>query len=466
MIARLLTTHTAAAAIQVLANAAILEEKKLTKLMTKYPDVLEPIETASRDALDAHQAAAIAAISKHAYKHSPLIGEVWKRVGVSPGDIGSIASFREKAPFITKDDIRTYRDTHNDPRGGMSVDLPGQTVSVGTTSGTTGDPTPVPNWRRTPADLTYSRDFWHIGARPGDYLSHVMFTYRGGHRRRGMAELGMTEIAFSISPDEIPRIAEASKKYRPTIINVFPSPVILMFEQYFEKTGDDPKDVFKSYKGAIFGGEPLSNRLKALTASWGLEIFETTSLGDVAGAVDCRAHDGFHAYEDVAFIETIDPITLEPIPAGEIGELVVTSLVDHLSPLVRYRTGDLVVIDRTPCTCGRTHNRFKLLGRASDQILVQGRSILPRELMGLVELEDETRANLFQIVRTAREMDRLHLKIGYDASRLKLSEDDLRGRLHDRISAAVDVPLDIDLVDEQELLKLGPPHKIPRVTKP
>ncbi len=430
-----------------------------------FPDVLDPIETASRETLNAHQDATIQAIVAHAYKNAPLIAQVWRAAGVSPSDIKSIAAFREKAPFIDKDDVRAYRDANNDPRGGMSVDRPGELVSVGTTSGTTGDPTPIPNWRRTPADITYSRDFWHIGVRPGDYMAHVMFTYRGGHRRSGMAELGVAEICFSIAPQAIPRIAEASRRFRPTCINILPNPLILGFEQYFEQSGDDPIDVFKSYKGAVFGGEPLSNRLQKLTASWGLEVFETTSLGDVAGAMMCRAKDGFHAYEDVAFIETVDPITGEALPDGEVGELVVTSLVDFLSPLIRYRTGDLVQIDRSACSCGRTHARFHLLGRATDQILVGGRSVLPRELMAHVELEPESRANLFQIVRSAREMDKLTLRVGYDVSRLADTEAELRGRLESRLKDALDIPLEVELIDEQELLKLGPPHKIPRVTK-
>lgn len=430
-----------------------------------YPDVLDPIETASREFLDRHQEASLAAMCEHAVANAPLIGKVWADAGVKPSDFKSLADFCEKAPFLTKDDIRAYRDAHDDPTGGMSVDSPGQTVSVGTTSGTTGDPTPVPNWRRTPAEDTYARDHWHIGVRPGDHVCHMLFTFRGGHRRRSLSELGIAEICFSISPFEIPRIVEASKRFRPTSMSIFPNPLINAFEQYFEKTGEDPVDVFKSYKGAIFGGEPLGDRQKALTQSWGLELFETTSLGDVAGACECREHNGFHAYEDIAFIEAVDPITAEPVADGELGELVVTSLVDRLSPLVRYRTGDLVSIDRSPCGCGRTHARFKLLGRATDQILVQGRSILPREIMGLIEKHDETRANLFQIIRADREMDELKLRIGYDVTRLKDSEGALRLRLYERISVAIDVPLVLELVDEQELLKLGPPHKIPRVTK-
>ena len=238
-----------------------------------------------------------------------------------------------------------------------------------------------------------------------------------------------------------------------------------MLEQYFENTGADPVDALSSYQGAIFGGEPLSGRLKSLTDSWGFQMFETTSLGEVAGATECRMHDGFHAYEDIAFIETVDPLTREPLPDGEPGELVVTTLIDRLTPLIRYGSGDLATVDRSPCGCGKNHARFKVLGRTSDQCLVQGRSVLPREIMGLIDGVSETRASLFQIVRAEREMDVLRLRIGYDKGRLTGSLDALRDRLHGRIAEALGVPVGVELIDEQELLKLGPPHKIPRVTK-
>ena len=248
-------------------------------------------------------------------------------------------------------------------------------------------------------------------------------------------------------------------------MKVFASPFILMFEQYFEQSGDDPVDVFSSYKGIIFGGEPLSDRLKALTQSWGITLFETTAFGEVSSGNHCRMHDGFHAPEDHGFIETVDPVTGEPVRDGEIGELVVSMFCDPMMPFIRYRTGDLVIIDRSKCGCGSTHARFQLLGRATDQILVEGRSILPREIMGLIETEDETRSNLFQIIRSAREMDILKIRVGYDPARMKGNQAELFDRLKDKVHAAIGVPTEIELVDQAELLKLGPPHKIPRVAK-
>lgn len=430
-----------------------------------WPDYFDPVEAASRAQLDRLQEASLAAMCAAAYERAPLIRDKWDAARVKPRDIKSFRDFLEKAPLVDKDDVRRFRDEHNDPAGGMSGSIPGETVSIGTTSGTTGDPTPIPNWSRSASEEAYFRDHWHIGLRPGDHFTWSMFTFRGGHRRRMFAEHGITEVCFSLSPTEMARLVAGSRRFRPTTWAIVSNPALLMLEGYFEKTGEDPTDVFSSYKGGIFGGEPLGERLKRVTKSWGLELYETTSLGDVCGATMCKHRAGFHAYEDLAYIETVDPITREPQADGAIGELVVTTLYDRLTPLVRYATGDLVQIDRSPCACGRNHARFHLLGRATDQILVKGRSILPREIMCLVEVHDETRAGLFQIIRTAREMDALKLRIGYDVSRCSAPLDSLQGRLKDHICESVGVSVEVELIDEQDLLKLGPPHKIPRVTK-
>lgn len=430
-----------------------------------YPEFLDPIETAPRDELDRQQEAALVAMAAYAYSRAPLIRETWDAAGLTPADIRARADFTGKVPFITKDSIREFRDRNNDPAGGMGHYGPGEILNVGTTSGTTGDPTPIPGGRYSPAEKAYARDLWHFGLRPGDHHMHVLFTFRGGHRRRLMQELGIIDINFSMDRREVPRLCEASRRYRPVTANNIPKPMLDVLERHFERTGEDPTDVFKSYKASLIGGEPLSARMAKLTKSWGLELYETTSLGDVCSATECEHRTGMHAYEDMAFIECIDPLGDEPLADGEVGELVVTTLVDRFSPLIRYRTGDLVTLDHSPCACGRAHVRFRVLGRTTDQILVDGRSILPREIMGVIELHEETRTGLFQIIRSAREMDALRLRVGYDAGRLGTSVEILHARIHDSVHAAVGVPTAIELVAEADLLKLGPPHKIPRVTR-
>ncbi|MET0371121.1 MAG: hypothetical protein ABW039_07060, partial [Sphingobium sp.] len=144
-------------------------------------------------------------------------------------------------------------------------------------------------------------------------------------------------------------------------------------------------------------------------------------------------------------------------------ELVVTALADQWAPLVRYRTGDLVKFDRSRCSCGRTHLRFWTLGRLGDQTTVQGKAILPRDIQAIVEHQPETKAALFQIIRPQAELPVLRLRVGYDA--ITTSEEELSGRVAADVTAALGVPCEVELVPAEELLKLGPPQKIPRVTK-
>ena len=214
----------------------------------------------------------------------------------------------------------------------------------------------------------------------------------------------------------------------------------------------------------IFAGEPIGPRARARVESWGLELFLQTSLGDVGAATECAEHDGCHMWEDCAHIETLDPQGTEPVGDGERGELVSTTLVDKIAPLIRYRSDDLVRVTREPCACGRTHGRVWPLGRKGDEVVVEGTSVLPGDVWAAVEGVDETSAGLFQVIRTGREVDRLRLRVGY-ASEGDKGLADLKTRVTDAVHAAVGVQPDVDLVENAELLRQGPPHKIPRVTK-
>jgi phenylacetate-CoA ligase len=434
---------------------------------TYSPFLFEHIETMPREQLQVLQTTRLLQVIKQAYQNSPLIQTHWDQAGVHPRDIQTLEDFQQKAPFFDKDAIRHYRDAHNDPCGGLiRLDNP-RLTAIATTSGTTGDPTPMPRRFRTSSEEGYIRDHWHIGARPGDYVIMPVFTFRAGASNglSAMNEAGLTPIVFSHHGGEIPRIVEAIERYRPTVCGLLSSPMLIGFEQYFAKTGLDPREVFKSFKGSIYGGEALSPRMKAMTESWGLELFETTALGDVVSATQCRAHDGFHAYEDLAMVECVDPLTDLPVPDGQVGELVVTNINDPLLAMVRFRTDDLVIVNRQPCSCGRTHLRYHIVGRKSDQLVVQGRSILPRDIRFIVEQQPESTASLFQIIKSSAQMDVLTVRVGYDPVKLTAGADEFIARLEALIAAELGVPVAVTLTLNDELLKLGPPHKIPRVAK-
>jgi len=428
----------------------------------KYYD--EEIETLPRPQIEGMQEGLILQLIPYVYGRSALVRQTWDRAGVTPQAIRSLAEFREKVPFIDKNLIRRFRDEHHDPFGGLKCAGPPHLRAVGSTSGTTGDPTLLP-YAQPPTLNQTKRDLWHIGMRPGDYYVSNLFTFREGIASDRYVGCDFRPINFQHSPAEVPRILKASEEFRPKTIMTISLPMILTVEELAKKQDLDMKRIFSCYEGAVFGGEAPSPRIRKLLESWELEMFEITSLGDVTGAIDCRAHAGCHTWEDLALVECLDPHGDEPVPEGERGELVVTSLQDDVAPLVRYRTDDLVTFTREPCQCGRTHGRIRVVGRKGDELLIAGQSILPRDVTPVVEQIPETMAALYQVIRTAREMDVLRLRVGYAPDALRGSQAELAGRLVERLQAELGVPVSIELTPNAELLKLGPPHKIPRVTQ-
>lgn len=145
----------------------------------------------------------------------------------------------------------------------------------------------------------------------------------------------------------------------------------------------------------------------------------------------------------------------------------IRSLADfkNVGPLVRFRTDDLVEYTSAPCTCGRTHGRIRPLGRKGDEMLIQGRSVLPPDIFPLMHQFPATQSALFQLVRPQREADVLKLRVGYEAELLAGSKDELADGICEAIRAALGVSAEVELIENTELLKNGPPNKIPRVTK-
>lgn len=445
---------------------------------TASPAFLDPVETMSRAALEELQVSRLLQMLPHAWRHSPLIRAVWDEAGVCPDDIRSIDHFRARVPFIDKDMVRAFRDRTGDPFGGTLCTDMHDITFVGSSSGTTGDPTLFAyRWERArgygrdvrdfwePGHDGYfgmiGRDTWEMGLRPGDYAMLFVPATRG-FPFRTYQEIGAVPVFFDHHPDELPRFVELTRRLRPTFLYLLSTPLLYGLERLERETGIDLHDVFSSFRAVVFGGEPLSARNQALVERWGIPLRQLASLGDTGSAYECCARDGMHAWEDIALVECLDPDSGEPVADGERGEMVVTSLVNRLDPLIRFRSEDIVRFTRQPCTCGRTHGRFWPLGRAGDEVIVQGTGVLPCDVWPVIEEIDECYAALFQVIRTQREMDTLRLRVGYDG------EPDLE-ELAQRIAAAVEAALglrpDVELQPSAELLKLGPPHKIPRTAK-
>jgi phenylacetate-CoA ligase len=423
------------------------------------------LETMDRAGIEAIQEEKLLDLVPYAYERSSLIRETWDEAGVHPRDIGSLDDFRAKAPFLSKQAIRDFRDRHRDPYGGLLCIPETELTAIMSTSGTTGDPTLVPEqWGGGRADRAPAlvREFYEFGTRPGDYFVFMLFTFRGPSFAV-VQSLGAIPVLIDHSPIEIPRFVELSLELRPVGMYNISGVLITELDRLATRDGVDMRDVFASYQGVVHGGEQLGVRAARCLEEWGVEPYEHTAVGDAGAATECREHDGCHIWEDGVLAEHLDPEGDEPVADGARGELVVTGLDDRVAPLVRYRSDDLVQITRVRCGCGRTHGRLWPVGRKGDEVVVAGRSVLPRDVWAAVESLDETSAGLFQIVRTERDTDRLRLRVGHDGT--TTDPAGLSERLATAVSAAVGVEPDIELVADADLLALGPPHKIPRVAK-
>jgi phenylacetate-CoA ligase len=423
-------------------------------------------ERATRADIEALQEAKLVEMVRWAYERAPLYRSVWDAAGVGPDDVRTLDDYRERIPFIDKDTIRRFRDETGDPYGGLLCVDPSELTGISSTSGTTGDPTLIPEkWDAGGSGPGLSRDFWEMGVRPGDHVVLPMFTFRGPIYNFPHA-LGAVPVILDHDPAILPFLHDLCLELRPRAWYSMSGPMVLGLRA-LERDGlpdgraADLRDMFASFDAVVFAGEPLGSRAAADLDRWGITVFHHSAAGDVGAAFECREHDGLHVWEDVGLYECLDPDGSEPVSDGGTGELVASSLDNRVMPLLRFRSDDIDRFTRETCGCGRTHARLWTLGRKGDEVVVDGRSVLPLDVWSAVEALDECQAGLFQIIRTARECDVLRLRVGHDG----VGGPDLRDRVADSVEAAVGVRPAVELVPNAELLRLGPPHKIPRVAR-
>ncbi|MEY2448831.1 MAG: phenylacetate-CoA ligase [Acidimicrobiaceae bacterium] len=424
------------------------------------------IECMARAELEALQEARLLELLPYVHERSGLVATTWAEAGVHPRDVKSLDDFYERAPIIDKDTLRRYRDDHNDPFSGLVVDRQ-ETWAAGTTSGTTGDPTVIPyvgrvRGREEPATYlsSFARSFWELGVRPGDFVTLNHFTSRGPVFTNAQ-RIGAVPMVFSHDPRQMARFCRLSLEFRPALMYVMSMALLLELLRLESEEEVDIRDVLSSH-AVIWGGEPIGNLAREALRRWEAEVFENTSVGDVTLATECREHAGAHFAEDTALAEYHDVDLRKPADDGRRAELIVTSL-DPAFPLLRYRSDDVVTVDRSTCGCGRTHARLRTVGRVSDSFSVRGRAVLPLEVWSAVEAVTESSKGLFQIVAPDRALEALRLRVGVDAS--SRSADEVANAIAESVEQAVGVLPQVELVAVADLLKLGPPHKIPRVVK-
>ncbi len=307
----------------------------------------------------------------------PHYAAAFREAGVDSGDLTSLADL-SRFPFTTKADLRD-----NYPFGMFAVPRE-QVARLHASSGTTGKPTVVGYTREdidTWADLM-ARSIRAAGGRPGDVV-HVSYGYGlftgglGAHY--GAERLGCTVVPVSGGMTE--RQVQLIVDFRPRVIMVTPSYFLAILDE-MEAQGVDPHTT--GLEVGIFGAEPWTDQMRrAVEARSGIRAVDIYGLSEVMGpGVSQEAgetQDGLHVWEDHFLPEIVDPVTLEPVPDGEEGELVFTSLSKQAMPVVRYRTRDLTRL--LPGTAYPAFRRMaKVTGRTDDLMIVRGVNIFPSQV--------------------------------------------------------------------------------------
>lgn len=336
------------------------------------------IETMSREELEKLQLERLKTTIEQAVK-SPFYSKLYAEKGIDASTITSIDDIR-KLPFTTKQDMRD-----NYPFGFLACNQ-SEVVRLHSSSGTTGNPTVICHTKRdieTWANRV-ARSFYMVGLRNTDVIQNSsgygMFT-GGLGMQAGIEALGAMSIpaAAGNSLRQIKFIMD----FGTTAIHAIPS-YALRLADVFEEVGIDPKTQ-THLTTFLIGAEPHTEETRRkIEERFGVKAYNSFGMTEMSGpgvAFECQEQNGMHIWEDSYLVEIVDPDTLEPVPDGEIGELVLTTLDREAMPLIRYRTRDLTRILTEKCPCGRTHRRLdRMKGRSDDMFIVKGVNIFPMQI--------------------------------------------------------------------------------------
>ncbi len=358
--------------------AAVLEEKSLSVAAPTRRHLHPGMETLPREQLAALQLTRLRETVRNAWDHVPMQRARLAAAGVRPEDIRTLADLK-RLPFTVKTDLRDHY-----PYGMFARPLD-QLARLHASSGTTGKPTVVGYTQQdisTWADLM-ARSLYSAGARRGDVIHNAygygLFT-GGLGAHYGAERLGGVVVPMSGGSTE--RQVALIMDFRARVLCATPS-YALAIAEVAESQGVDLR------KGALrvglFGAEPWSNAMRAeIEARLGVKAVDIYGLSEIMGpgvACECECRNGLHGWEDHFLFETIDPDTGRPMPEGEAGELVITTLTKQALPMLRYRTRDITRLATAPCDCGRTHLRIlRITGRNDDMLIIRGVNVYPSQI--------------------------------------------------------------------------------------
>ncbi|HHU31901.1 MAG TPA: phenylacetate--CoA ligase [Clostridia bacterium] len=388
------------------------------------------------------------------YKLVPFYRQAFNQRGIKPQDISSLEDLR-KLPFTTKDDLR-----ENYPYGLFAVprkDL----ARIHASSGTTGKPTVVGYTRR---DLeTWSECVARLIIMSGgtaEDIAQVAFGYGlftgafGLHY--GLEKIGAAIVPTSTGNTE--RQIMVMEDFGSTILISTPSYALYMAE-VAEQMGVDTKKL--PLRLGLFGSEGWTEEMRReLEDRWHITATDNYGLSEIIGpgvSGECLYKDGMHINEDHFLVEIIDPETGEPLPEGEAGEVVITTITKEALPLIRYRTKDISALNLKTCCCGRTTARMeKIKGRTDDMLIIRGVNVFPSQIESVL-IDIEGVSPQYQLVVSKKGyLDELEIKVEFREDWFTGRFSDLEAleeRITQKLESVLSLTAKVKLVEPKSLTR-------------
>jgi phenylacetate-CoA ligase len=335
-------------------------------------------ETMPRERLAQLQLIRLQATLQNAYDNVPHFRRRMEDKGLRPADIRSLDDVAQ-LPFTVKTDLR------DEYPFGLFARPTDQLARLHASSGTTGKPTVV---GYTQSDLDHwadlmARSLYAAGVRRGDIVHNAygygLFT-GGLGAHYGAERLGAVVVPMSGGSTE--KQVGLIMDFKARVLCATPS-YALAIAEVAQQQGIDLRS--SGLAIGMFGAEPWSAAMRReIEERIGLKAIDVYGLSEIMGpgvACECEHQNGLHGWEDHFLFEVIDPETGTPLPEGEAGELVITTLTKQALPMLRYRTRDITRLTRAPCDCGRTHVRIlRITGRNDDMLIIRGVNVYPSQI--------------------------------------------------------------------------------------
>jgi phenylacetate-CoA ligase len=338
----------------------------------------ERIECAGREEMRIIQSERLCETVRRIYHNVPYYRKKMQEMGLSAGDIQGIEDI-QKLPFTTKIDLRD-----NYPFGLFTVPM-SEIVRLHASSGTTGKPTVV-GYTRKDIQMwaeVVTRSLCMAGVHRNDI---VQIAYGYGLFTGGLGlHYGSENLGASVIP-----ISGGNTQKQIQLMEDFGSSVLCCTPSYALNIAEVMKEMKVEARDlklrvGVFGAEPWSEGMrKEIEAKLEIKAIDIYGLSEIVGpgvSCECEYQRGMHINEDHFFPEIIDPETLQPLPNGETGELVFSTITKEGIPLIRYRTRDLTRLIYEKCECGRTLVRMeKCKGRSDDMLIIRGVNVFPSQV--------------------------------------------------------------------------------------